>query len=228
MIPFKDYNPASRYPIMTVLIILANLAVYLYGFTLPGAYYQQFVQSYAIIPANLGREPAVVSVASMFSSMFLHGGLLHLGGNMLFLWVFGDNIEDRMGSVRFLVFYLACGLVAGLAHILFNSDSPIPTIGASGAVAGVLGAYLLSYPYARILVLIPLIIFWPVIELPALIVLGYWFILQIFSGTLVGSEMGGVAYWAHVGGFVAGLLMISYFARRPVRGYYWREEEELE
>ena len=226
MIPFKDYNPASRYPVMTVLIILANVAVYLYGFTLPGAYYQQFVHSYAIIPADLGHEPAVVSIATMLSSMFLHGGLLHLGGNMLFLWVFGDNIEDRMGSLRFLFFYLICGLAAGLAHILLNSDSPIPTIGASGAVAGVLGAYLLSYPYARVLVLIPLIIFWPVIKLPALIVLGYWFVFQVFSGALSGPEMGGVAYGAHVGGFVAGLALISLFARQPVRRYYWREDEE--
>ena len=157
--------------------------------------------------------------------MFLHAGWFHLIGNMWFLWIFGDNVEDRLGHFRFLVFYLICGALASLAHILFNLNSVIPSVGASGAVAGVLGAYLVTYPFARVLTLIPLFFLWPVVELPAILVLGFWFLVQLLNGTApvaVASETaGGVAWWAHIGGFLAGIVLLLILAKPPTRRYYW-------
>lgn len=231
MIPFRDDVPAKQFPVITVLIILANLGAFLYQLTLPPPELERFIFQFGVVPAellsvgqSLTAHPVSVPL-SIVTSMFLHGGWLHLIGNMWYLWVFGDNVEDRMGHSRFLFFYLISGVVASSVHVFFNPDSLLPTIGASGAVAGVLGAYLLSYPFARILTIIPLFIFWPVVELPALLVLGFWFLLQLINGAVAAAvdtgEVGGVAWWAHIGGFVAGMILIGIFAKRPVQRYSW-------
>ena len=217
----------------TILLIVVNVLVFLYQLTLSQVGLERFFMVNGVIPGRLDlASEAPVATAfdttrTLFSSMFLHGGWLHLLGNMWYLWIFGDNVEDRMGHLRFLFFYSFCGITAGVAHILFNLSSPIPSIGASGSVAGVLGAYLLSYPFARVRTLIPLFLFWPVVELPALIVLGSWFLIQIIQGTpALGSAefAGGVAWWAHVGGFVTGMLMIGAFARPEIRRYRWERD----
>ena len=225
MIPFRDDVPARRYPVMTVLIILVNVVVFAYELAVPDRHLEQMILDYGVIPARLmaaDGDSLPAFSQSLLTSMFLHGSLFHLLSNMWFLWIFGDNVEDRMGATRFLFFYLLCGVLAGGAHIVFNIDSSLPTIGASGAVAGVLGAYMVSYPYARILTLIPLLIIWPIVELPALVVLGYWLLIQILSGamSLTGTAAGGVAWWAHVGGFVVGMLLVRAFAQPIVRRYY--------
>lgn len=226
MIPFRDNVAARRYPVITVSLIVLNVAVFLYEVSLPPAELESLVFSYGAVPARLASggvaEGAGLSLTflSLFTSMFLHGGWLHVLGNMWYLWIFGDNIEDRMGHFRFLVFYLVCGLAASVAHTGLNLSSTIPSIGASGAVAGVLGAYLLSYPFARILTIVPLFLFWPIIELPAILVLGSWFLVQFLYGTTAlqsstAQAAGGVAWWAHVGGFIAGMLLLQLFASSP-------------
>ena len=232
MIPFRDNVPARRYPLITVTIIAANLAVFFYELTLSPSHLEGFVQLYGVIPARLQSihshplETLGGITTSIFTSMFLHAGWLHLLGNLWYLWIFGDNVEDRMGHFRFLVFYLLCGLAAGLLHVGFNASSVVPSVGASGAIAGVLGAYLVSYPMARILTLIPFFFFWPIVELPALLVLGAWFLIQLLSGTAAiataSSTTGGVAWWAHIGGFLAGIVLIGRMARYPVPRQYWR------
>jgi membrane associated rhomboid family serine protease len=184
---------------------------------------------YGAIPLRfiLAGQPEGVSTVErfrpLFTSMFLHGGWLHLGGNMLYLWVFGDNIEDRLGHVLFLFFYLACGLGAALAQIYINPTSKIPMVGASGAVAGVLGAYLILFPHARVLALIPILFFFQIIELPALLFLLFWFLMQFLSGaiaiTAAPYEAGGVAWWAHIGGFVSGVVLAFLLPKRK-RGEY--------
>ena len=182
-----------------------------------------FVFSFGSIPGvlfgnkNLPPELAILPAeATLLTSMFLHGGWMHLIGNMLYLWIFGNNIEDIMTRVRFVIFYVACGIIAALAHAIPNADSTIPMIGASGAISGVLGAYLLVYPRARILVLIPLGFISQLVRLPALAVLGFWFVLQLISTALSDSTGGGVAWGAHLGGFVAGVVLIPFFKRRDV------------
>ena len=230
MIPFKDNIPSRRYPVITVTLILVNVTVFIYEFSVEPSQQLDFFSVYGLIPAKLymiGHQPVDVFTGllrSLITSMFLHGGFIHLLGNMWYLWIFGDNVEDRMGSVRFLFFYLLCGTLASMVHILFNLSSEVPSIGASGAVAGVLGAYLVSYPFARVLTLLPFFFIW-VVELPAILVLGSWFVVQIFNGTASidasSGVMGGIAWWAHVGGFLSGMLLIASFARRPVRRYYW-------
>lgn len=231
MIPFRDNVPSRRYPIITVSLIVTNIAVFVYQLSLPPEMMERFFFQYGVVPAKLHsifQAPSVVLTGlgtSFFSSMFLHGGLIHLIGNMWYLWIFGDNVEDRMGPVRFCIFYLLCGVLAGLAHIIFNFNSPLPSIGASGAVAGVLGAYLVSFPFARVLTLVPFFFFFPIVELPAILVLGFWFFVQLFNGTAAmsaaSSALGGVAWWAHIGGFLAGMVLVGSFAQRPVRRYYW-------
>src|SRR5690606_1426563 len=225
MIPFRDNVAARRYPVMTVSLIVLNVAVFLYEITLPPARLEALVLSYGTVPAYFAPGAAEgqglpVAFLPLFTSMFLHGGWLHGMGNMWYLWIFGDNVEDRMGHFSFLVFYLLCGLAGGLAHVVFNLSSTIPSIGASGAVAGELGAYLISYPFARILTIVPLFFFWPIIELPAILVLGSWFLIQFLYGTMaLGSTtaeaMGGVAWWAHIGGFLTGILLLRFFASSP-------------
>jgi len=233
MIPFRDNIPSRRYPIVTLLLILMNVGVFIFQLTLTEPALEQFVVAYGVVPARLqlaAEHPVQVvnlTVVSMFTSMFLHAGWLHLLGNMWFLWIFGDNVEDRMGRIGFLAFYLLCGLAAGMVHILFNLDSRVPSVGASGAIAGVLGAYLLSYPFARVLTLVPFLIIWPVIELPALLVLGSWFLIQLLNGwaaiTAASQTTGGVAWWAHIGGFLSGMILLRVFAQRRARRYTWEE-----
>jgi membrane associated rhomboid family serine protease len=155
----------------------------------------------------------------IFTSMFLHGGWLHFLGNMLYLWIFGDNVEDRLGHLRYLVFYVLCGVAAALLHIFTNHGSTLPTVGASGAIAGVLGAYLVFFPGARVLALVPILFFFQLMELPALIFLGFWFVIQFFSGalSLASQPVGGTAWWAHIGGFMAGVIYAFKFKRRSTR-----------
>ncbi len=212
MIPFRDDNPSSRFPVVTVTLIGLNVLVFLYQLVLAGSgQLDAFVMQAALIPSEVLRNP-LGSFPDFFTSMFMHGGWLHLGGNMLYLWIFGDNIEDTLGHGLFLIFYVACGIAADLAHLVTNLGSPVPTLGASGAIAGVLGAYLVLFPHARVQALIFLFRFVRVTTISALWVLGFWFILQLFEGVLtLGSAGGGVAYFAHIGGFVAGaVVMLGY------------------
>lgn len=212
MFPIGDRNPRSSFPIVTLSLIVVNIAVFLYELSLgPGL--NAFIERYGVIPSstmsslNTGMYAPVAS--TFLSASFIHGGWLHLIFNMLYLWVFGDNIEDRLGRVRFLLYYLLCGTIALAAFIALLPTATMPTIGASGAIAGVLGAYLVLFPRARIKMLVPLIIFFPVIELPAVLVLGFWFAFQVVNG--LSPEGGNIAWWAHVGGFVAGASLIPLF-----------------
>ena len=217
MIPFRDDVPARHYPVTTVALIVANIVAFLYQSGLSDGRLEAMILQYGVVPSDLvpgSGQPA--APLSLLTSMFLHGDWFHLLGNIWFLWIFGDNVEDRMGHFRFLAFYLLCGLAGSLAHVIAHPDSVVPTIGASGAIAGVLGAYVLSYPYARILTLIPLLLFWPIVELPAVVVLGAWFVIQLASAgaASVGGSEPGIAWWAHIGGFVTGMLLLNLFARR--------------
>jgi len=198
---------------VTVSLVVINVLVFLYQFTL-GKDVNEFVFTYGLVPAYF-------SWVSVVTSMFLHGGFLHVAGNMLYLWIFGDNVEDRMGHGRFLVFYLLCGVAAALAQTITAPDSVIPMVGASGAIAGVMGAYFVLYPKSRIVTLIPIFFFFQVIEVPAILFLGIWFLMQFLSGlgsivSVASGSTGGVAFWAHVAGFVAGLSGVVVF-RRPER-----------
>jgi membrane associated rhomboid family serine protease len=230
MLPFRDDNPTRALPVITVLIIIANFVVFLYQTALPGGRAQlAFVYQYGAVPAhilqgvNLGRPMLEPAWLTIFTAMFMHGGWLHILGNMLFLWVFGNNVEDNMGKAKFIIFYLTCGFAATAAQLLMMADSPaakVPMLGASGAVAGVLGAYLVKFPGARVRNLVFLFPFITVISLPAWVVLGFWFVLQFFSAAVSGlaETTGGVAYFAHVGGFIAGMILIGLFAPpRPRR-----------
>ncbi|MDQ3283619.1 MAG: rhomboid family intramembrane serine protease [Acidobacteriota bacterium] len=216
MIPLRDNNPRRSVPVVTYLLVALNILAFLWELSLGDAL-GRGLNAIAFIPARFWI--AGYWTADLFSivvSMFLHGGLLHIGSNMLYLWIFGDNVEDRLGHFRYLVFYLLCGFLATFAHAFFSPTSQIPAIGASGAIAGVLGAYLVLYPRAQVTTIIPIFFFITVRQVPAILILGIWIILQLFSG--VGSlgvrdaqDMGGVAYFAHIGGFVAGMLLIAPF-----------------
>jgi len=213
VIPLRDVIPSRTTPVVTVAIILLNALVFFYQLSL-GSEGQNFVQV-------LGLVPAYFSWVSVFTSMFLHGGLLHFGGNMLYLWIFGDNVEDRMGHGRFLGFYLLCGIAAALAQTMMAPNSTVPMIGASGAIAGVMGAYFVLYPHSRIVTLLPLFVFVQIVEVPAIFFLGVWFLMQFLSGVgsiavSTGEPTGGVAFWAHVAGFAAGIGGVFLF-RRPER-----------
>jgi membrane associated rhomboid family serine protease len=221
VIPIRDSNPTERFPLVTVLLIAINAAVFLYELSLGQRGVQAVVESFALVPARLLSGDVPVSGAApvgvtVITSMFLHGGFMHVIGNMLYLWIFGNNVEDAMGRVRFIVFYLLCGAAAGLGHALLNPRSAVPMIGASGAVSGVLGAYLLLYPHARVLTLFILGFFVRMIEVPALIVLGFWFVLQFLNVLVAPPQGGGVAWYAHLGGFAAGMALIGLFKRRNV------------
>ncbi len=210
---------------MTWALIAVNLLVFFYELTLPEVGLERLFYAFGVVPAQFsapdwalqaGRPSA--GVLAFLTSMFLHGGLLHVLSNLWTLWIFGDNVEDRMGPWRFLAFYLLSGLLAGLVHLLTNLDSQVPTIGASGAIAGVLGAYMILYPHSRVVTLVP-VFFWPLFfEIPAVFYLAFWFLAQVFSAASSASGGGGVAWWAHVGGFLAGLLLFRLFLRpRPAR-----------
>ena len=225
MIPLRDDNPTEITPVVTVGLIIACALVFLYQAILGMASGEAFVYQYGAIPAVVfayAEIPvefgAVSPYTSLITSMFLHGGWMHLIGNMLYLWIFGNNIEDVMGHGRFLIFYALCGIVAALSHAATDPLSVIPMVGASGAISGVLGAYLLLYPRARVLVFIPLGFISQMIYVPAAIVLGLWFVIQVVSGGMsLGAEGGGVAFFAHIGGFVAGIVLIGFFKHPHVR-----------
>jgi membrane associated rhomboid family serine protease len=214
MIPLRDVIPSRTTPYITVTIIVLNAAAWLFEISLPPDVLPRFIQVYGVVPADL-------YVPTLFTSMFLHASWFHVIGNMWYLWIFGDNVEDRLGHGRFIFFYLLCGCVAAMGQILMDPSSTVPTIGASGAIAGVMGAYFVLYPKSRVLTLIPIIfIWWEIIELPAIFLLGFWFLLQLISaGTVVGSANtggGGVAFAAHVVGFVTGLVGVFVFRKRQV------------
>ena len=224
MIPLRDDNPTTIQPLVTVAVIILCSLVFLWQISLGGRGFEAAVLSLGVIPAallggkTLPPELALVPpVLTVFTSMFLHGSWMHLIGNMLYLWIFGNNVEDAMGHVRFVLFYLLCGVAAVLAQSLPNTESTIPMIGASGAISGVLGSYLLLYPHARVLVAIPFGFYTRLMYLPAMAVLGFWFILQLVSTALSDPRGGGVAFGAHIGGFIAGMALLPVFKYRRVR-----------
>lgn len=204
MLPLRDDSPTRRTPVITYGLIALNLLMF--GWQMIFAGYSQGL-GLAMVPAEYSNGITAADVLHLFTSMFMHGGLGHIGGNMLYLWIFGDNVEDAMGSFKYLLFYLLSGVAASVAHILTDPSSVIPTVGASGAIAAVLGAYLVLYPHNKVTTLIILGYFIRLARVPAVIVLGLWFVLQLFQGliSLGGPDVGGVAFWAHIGGFVAGL-----------------------
>ena len=212
MIPLRDVIPSRTTPYITVTIIVVNALVFVFELRLPLTDRARFIEAYGIVPA------AVVPL-SLLTSMFLHGGWLHFLGNMLYLWIFGDNVEARVGHGRFMVFYLTCGLAATLAQVVSTPTSVVPMVGASGAIAGVMGAYFVLFPRSRVLTLLPLFIFWELIEVPAILFLGFWFLLQLLSGVGsvgAGQDVAGIALWAHIAGFATGAVAIFFF-RRPER-----------
>jgi membrane associated rhomboid family serine protease len=219
MFPLRDDVPSRRFPLVTVVIIAVNVVIFLFEVVL-GPAASTLTEFFGVIPARLiggWQNPLVLSTP--FTSMYLHGGWAHLIGNMWYLWIFGDNVEDRMGRGRFFIFYTLCGVIAGLIQVAVAPRSTIPMIGASGAIAGVLGSYLLLYPRARVSTLIPVFYFIRIVWLPAVIVLGGWFLVQLLNGlaTLnVQMMTGGVAFWAHIGGFVAGMGLMPVFRRRSI------------
>ena len=219
MIPLRDVIPSRSTPVVTMALLAVNVVVFFYQWSLGERAGTAFVFEWGVIPADF-------TLLTMFTSMFLHGGFLHAGGNMLYLWIFGDNVEDRFGRGRFLFFYLLCGAAATVGQTLVNPDSRVPMVGASGAVAGVMGAYFVMYPHSRIVTLIP--IFFQIVEVPAVFFLGIWFLMQFLSGVgsiaQVEAGTGGVAFWAHVAGFAVG-VMGGLMLRRPERERveYWHD-----
>jgi membrane associated rhomboid family serine protease len=223
MFPIRDHNPSGKTPYVTFALIAINILVFLgYFLSLQDFALQNFFLTWGLVPA---RFMSGEGLETIFTSMFLHGGWMHLAGNMLFLWIYGDNLEEEMGHLGFLIFYLASGVAAGLAQTLPDPGSPIPMVGASGAIAGVMGGYLLMFPKAKVDVLFIFVVFFRIFAIPAWIVLGLWLAIQIGSGVAIPGDEGGVAYWAHVGGFVAGLVLtLPVWLRRGARGYWQRTD----
>jgi len=227
MIPLKDYNPARNFPIVSVVLIIVNVVLFIadritgqyvpftyetaHGLTQSYQFVGGLTQHYAMVPRQT-MDNFLFAWPTFFTSMFLHGNWLHIGSNMLYLWIFGNNVEDFLGRLRFLIFYATCGFLAAVFQILSNPLSTIPMVGASGAIAGVMGAYLMLFPHAKVLTLVPIFIFFTVFDLPAVIIIGYWVVLQLINASLLGGagmlRGGGVAYFAHIGGFVAGVVWI--------------------
>src|SRR5579883_2084647 len=224
MLPLKDSPRTSGTPWVNLALIAANVLVFLYELAL-GPLLDAFLNRWAVVPAQItaalhgapGAHPSVL--ITLVTAAFLHGGWLHLGGNMLFLWIFGDNVEDRLGHGRYLCFYLASGIVANLAQVAMSPTSAVPAIGASGAIAGVLGAYVVTYPGASVSVVVPIFFLFTVVDVPALIMIGLWFVSQLFSGVAAlqasTADAGGVAWWAHVGGFLFGMLLMTLMPKAP-------------
>lgn len=227
MIPIRDSVKSQTFPIVNIIIIILNTLFFLFELLL-GKDLELFIANFAVTPSNYvvdGKVDAMLILINplpFFFSMFLHGGWLHFIGNMWYLWIFGDNVEDKLGHFRYIIFYLLCGIFASLAHIYFNIDSSVPTIGASGAIAGVMGAYVLFFPKGKILTLIPIFIFIEFIEVSAYFFLGFWIFLQLLQGVFSlssSANAGGVAWWAHIGGFAIGMLLGLLLKKRRV--YYY-------
>ncbi len=238
VVPIRDNNPTTITPYVTFGLIAVNVLAFLYEASLPPQALNGFLHLAAVVPRELSLSFAGVSVhqpvpewATLISSQFLHGGLLHLVGNMLFLWIFGNNVEEKLGHAKYLLFYLSCGVLASLAQWFFAQDSNIPSLGASGAIAGVMGAYILRFPKAEIIGVVPLGLFFPTFRVPAYFFLGFWFLQQAFYGlvsletrTNIGMEGGGIAYWAHAGGFIFGAILgplLGLFSDKPQEESSW-------
>jgi membrane associated rhomboid family serine protease len=223
MIPLRDTIPSRRFPLVNTVLIGLNVLVLLLESMLGAEQRELFVWNWGLVPTRFWEAGGLVGWLPLFTSMFMHGGWWHLISNMLALYIFGDNIEDRLGPFRYVLFYLFSGVVASAAHLAAYSSSSLPTVGASGAIAGVLGAYLMLYPQARVITLVPVFYFLRIVELPALIYLGFWFVSQLFNGLFALSaaafQSGGVAWWAHIGGFVFGLAIIRFICPPPCRTY---------
>jgi membrane associated rhomboid family serine protease len=228
MIPLKDDVPSSGFPFVTIGLIVLNVLVFLYQASIgmgSERAAEAFIMEFGAVPCRITGACAVPGdfpppIATIFTSMFMHGGLFHVAGNMLYLWIFGDNVEDTLGHGRFLLFYLLSGVAAAAAQIVMNPDSRVPMVGASGAVSGVLGAYLILFPYARVLVLLIFGFFFRIVRWPASIVLGFWIVVQFLNGLITvsvaaGGAAGGTAWFAHIGGFLAGIVLL--FLMRPRR-----------
>jgi membrane associated rhomboid family serine protease len=225
MIPIRDTVRARHFPVVNTSLIILNVLAFLFESSLGSQTLERLIFAYGLVPAQFWAVGGVAAWLPLLTSAFLHGGWLHLLSNMLALYIFGDNVEDRMGHGRYLIFYLLGAVLAGLTHAWIYPSSTVPTIGASGAVAAILGAYLLLFPTARVITIIPLFLFFPVVEIPVIFYLGFWFISQLFNGAFALSDevaqQSGVAWWAHVGGFIAGALLVWLFAsRRPERPFY--------
>ena len=221
MIPLKDDNPTNSRPIVSYGIIGFCVLIFIAQLGLSEVELRDFTYSYGLIPSvllGIDQLPSdlykISPVGTIFTSMFMHGGWMHLIGNMLYLWIFADNIEDDLGTLNFVIFYFVCGVGAAMSQVLMDTNSQIPMIGASGAIGGVLGAYLINYPNAKVLVLIPFGFFSQLIKIRALYVLGFWFILQFINSFLSSSSVGGVAYAAHIGGFISGVILILFFNKK--------------
>jgi len=218
MIPLRDVIPSRTTPFITITIIVLNALAWFLELSLPRDVLPVFLQFYGVVPADF-------HWGTLVTSMFLHGSWMHVIGNMWYLWIFGDNVEDRVGHGRFVVFYLLCGIAAAFGQIAVDPSSTLPTIGASGAIAGVMGAYFVLYPRSRVLTLIPLIIFWEIVELPAIVLLGFWFLMQLFSAGAIAVTAsigaGGVAFAAHVAGFVVGMGGVFVFRKRERPSELW-------
>ncbi len=223
MIPIRGTVPSRHYPVINTVIIVANILFYMVEMS-QGEALNRFIYTYGLVPARYSMLQIAAhftffqQIFSLVSFMFLHGSFWHLAGNMWFLYIFGDNVEDRVGHLRYLFFYLLCGISSGVAHLFFNLDSAMPTIGASGAIAGVMGAYFILYPKARIVTLIPIIFIPYFVELPAAIFLGIWLFIQFISAALTNVNAGGIAWWAHIGGFIFGAVFLKIFLLLPQQG----------
>ena len=224
MIPIRDTIPSRHVPVTTWLLIAINLTAFFWQLTLPAEAARNAIFLFGIVPARFTNPSWAADVGyphsflPFITTMFLHGGWLHVIGNMWVLWIFGDNVEDRMGPLRFLFFYLSCGVAAGVIHVVTNPASKVPAVGASGAIAGVMAAYFVLYPRARVLAMFPIVIFPIFFEVPAWIYLGFWILVQVFSGTLAvatRTQVAGIAWWAHIGGFAFGILTFWAFLRPP-------------
>jgi len=216
LIPLKDLNPRRSFPIVNLLLIATNIAVFLYEVSLSERAQNAFVLANATVPSHVlsfltGPVTFKAAFMPLLTSMFLHGGWLHIIANMWFLWIFGDNVEDELGHFQYLIFYLICGLGSGIAQLMFSWGSRVPAIGASGAISGVLGAYMIFFPGTQVLTLVPLLIFFFTVRLPAIVFIGVWFVFQFLSGvgSVQSGQSGGVAWWAHVGGFLLGILLVK-------------------
>jgi membrane associated rhomboid family serine protease len=224
MFPIQDSVPSRSVPVMTRTLILVNAVVFFFQLLLPQQSVEQIFYLFGLVPARFTHPDWATAVGfpvdnlwPIITHQFLHGGWLHIIANMWTLWIFGDSVEDRMGPIRFAIFYLICGVIAGSTHLLVNPDSTVPSVGASGAIAGVLGAYVLLFPTARLIVVFPIFFFPVFFEVPAIFYLGLWFFSQLFSGTLAlagPQQVGGIAFWAHIGGFAGGMLLYGLFVRR--------------